>query len=133
MLEDVLRAVVPDEISAFPKLTGEDDYYFFQSWDRDRETGATLLRYKYMKQDGSREYRKRIFIPEVERLLEVAIAQGEIGRPDFQTYCPRTNTGGQCAFAVIVSVFRYLGIMRRTAWGVYSITNLENARQVLEE
>jgi len=132
MLEDALRAVIPEELSAFPKLTEEGDHYFFDRWDRDGDTGLPLLRYTYRSPDGAREYRKRIIVPEVERLLESAICAGEMGREDFKTHCPRTDANGACAFAVIVAAFEHLGIIRRTAWGVYSIVNREKARTILE-
>jgi hypothetical protein len=133
MLEDALKAVIPGEISAFPKLTKEGDHYFFDRWDRDRDTGVPLLRYTYRSPDGNREYRKRIFIPEVERLLESAIGAGEMGRQDFKKYCPRTDADGPCGLAVIVEIFEHLGVVGRTAWGVYSIVNSEKARQILED
>lgn len=133
MLEDALKAVVPGEISTFPKLTEEGDHYFFDRWDRDGDTGAVLLRYTYSSPDGTREYRKKVFMPEVERLLESAIAAGELGRQDFRMYCPRTDANGPCGLAVIVGVFEHLGLLRQTAWGVYSIVNSEKARRILED
>jgi hypothetical protein len=132
MLEDALQAVIPGEISTFPKLTGEGDHYFFDRWDRDRDTGAPLLRYTFWSPDGRREYRKKIVIPEVERLLESAIADGEMGRQDFKKHCPRTDANGPCGLAVIVGILEHLGIVRNTAWGVYSIVNSEKARRILE-
>jgi len=133
MLEDALKAVIPCELNSFPKLTEEGDHYFFDRWDRDRDTGMPLLRYTYWSPDGTREYRKKILIPEVERLLESAIGAGEMGREDFKKHCPRTDANGPCAFAVIVSAFEHLGIARRAAWGVYTIANREKARTILEE
>jgi hypothetical protein len=132
MLEEALKAVVPDEISAFPRLTADEDHYFFLRWDRDGDTGAPLLRYTYWSPDRTREYRKKILIPEVERLLESAIAAGQMGRQDFKTYCPRTDADGPCGFAVIIAILEHLGIARRTAWGVYTIMNREKARRILE-
>jgi len=132
MLQDALRAVIPGELRAFPKLTEDGDHYFFDRWDRDGNTGLPLLRYSFWSPDGKREYRKKIFVPEVERLLESAISAGEVGREDFKTHCPRTEANGPCAFAVIVAAFEHLGIIRRTAWGVYSIVNREKARTILE-
>jgi hypothetical protein len=132
MLEDALKAVIPDEIRTFPKLTEEGDHYFFDRWDRDRDTGAALLRYTYWSPDGTREYRKKILVPEVERLLESAIGAGQMGRQDFKRHCPRTDADGPCGLAVIVAIFDHLGILRRTEWGVYSIVNSEKARRMLE-
>jgi hypothetical protein len=33
---------------------------------------------------------------------------------------------------VIVGILEHLGIVRNTAWGVYSIVNSEKARRILE-
>jgi hypothetical protein len=132
MLEDALKAVVPDEMDAFPRLTAEEDHYFFLRWDRDKDTGVALLRYTYWSPDRTREYRKKIVIPEFERLLESAVAAGQMGRQDFKTCCPRTDADGPCGFAVIIAILEHLGIARRTAWGEYSIVNREKARRLLE-
>jgi hypothetical protein len=132
MLEEALKAVVPDEISAFSRLTADEDHYFFLRWDRDRGSGAPLLRYTYWSPDRTREYRKKLFIPEFERLLEGAIAAGQMERGDFKAYCPKTDADGPCGFAVVIGILEHLGIVRRTAWGVYSIVNSEKARRLLE-
>jgi hypothetical protein len=132
MLEEALKAVIPREISTFPKLTEAGDHYFFDRWDRDRDTGAPLLRYSYWSPDRTRQYRKKILIPEVERLLHNTIGAGQIGRQDFRAYCPRTDADGPCGLAVIIATLEHLGIVRRTAWGEYTIVNTEKARRILE-
>jgi hypothetical protein len=133
MLEDALKSVVPNEIGAFRKLTEDGDHYFFDRWDRDPATGSPVLRYTYSSPDRTRTYRKKILIPEVERLLESAIGEGEMGRADFKAHCPRTDADGSCGFAVIVDILSHLGIVNRTSWGVYTIVNREKARRILED
>lgn len=133
MLEQHLRAIIPSQVEEFPKLTeGRDPYYFYR-WDFDNDKGSSVLRYYFWSPDRTRQYRKRVFISEAERLLRCTLNAGEMTRQDFQEHCPNTRRDGGCGFAVIIAILESLGIVEHADhWGVYRIVDRDRAQRLLQ-
>ena len=132
MLEQVLKIVIPEQLHEFSKLTPGKDPYHFSSWDIDKITGETILRYWFWSRDRRRERRKRVFIREVESLFKTAVDTGEITRRDFEECCPRTNRDGGCGFAVIIAILGHFNTVHSSKRGVYGVADRGKVQAIIE-
>ena len=130
MLEQVLVRSIPNRLETFPKLTPGKDPYHFQSWDTDEDTGEPVLRYWFWSRDRTKKHKKRVFVVEAKRLLRSTCGTAFISRDAFREYCPRTNSDGECGFAVIIGILKYLGVVCSLGRGMYQIVDQAKARQL---
>ena len=66
------------------------------------ENRGSILRYWFWNKAKTRKFMKRIFINEIKELLKYLPRVQRITRKDYEQYCPRTKSDGDCGFAVII-------------------------------
>jgi len=131
VLEQALKNTMPNHLKIFPKLTSDRDPCHFDSWDVDKDSGETLLRYWFWNRERTKKNKKRVFVREMESLLRKTCHTGAITRGNFESYCPRTNSDGGCGFAVIISILEYFHLVERCDRGVYDVLDRAKILQLL--
>ena len=129
MLEQTLKKVIPHELNSFSKLTEGHDPYYFTSWAE--ENGMPILRYWFWNRTKTRKNKKRVFVNEIEELLKHSQRMRRIIRSDYLRYCPRTNSSGDCGFAVIISILEHFQVVE-VVGGEYTIKSAESIRRLLD-
>jgi hypothetical protein len=128
MLETTLRKAIPSKLSSFSKLTEGHSPYFFDKWGEEK--GNTILRYWFWNEDQTKKNKKRVFINEIESLLQNSLSASEITRPAYIAHCPRTNGDGSCGFAVIIRILEYFQVVKIIN-KTYRIKNIDAIKDLL--
>jgi hypothetical protein len=131
MIEQKLRAIVPDEVNQFDKLTKGDPYYF-SHWEKDRN-GMACMYYWFYSRDKAKKNQKRVFMAEIERLLKKAHKSDPdiINRKLFVEQCPKTLLDGGCGYAVTVRLLEALGIVEYVGRVGARIINKDKIRDII--
>ena len=130
MLEEKLHAIIPKNLSIFPKLTGGKDPYFFFKWDFDKKKNSPILRYWFWGK--KRKNKKRVFIDEFEALTRFSLGKGGFDRSDFERLCPNTLRDGDCGFAIFVRILEYHNLITRVGPGSYSVKYIDKLRELID-
>jgi len=128
MIEQALKKAIPSQLNSFRKLTPGHDPYYFTSWTAEGNT--SILRYWFWNKTKTKKNNKRVFINEVEELLNYLLGAKNITRSDFQKYCPRTLGDGPCGFAVTLRILEYFHIIE-FADGEYIVKSTEKIHDLL--
>jgi hypothetical protein len=129
MLKKTLKGIIPSQLSAFPKLTGGNDPYYFDYWEN--ESNIAILRYWFWNRTKTKQNRKRVFINEFEKLLKQLFISRIVTRQDFEKYCPQTLSDGSCGFAVIIGILQHFQVVEVVDEG-YKVKSTERIRQLLD-
>ena len=121
MLISILQNDIVNDTFEFKKLTKDIDPYYFYEWKGDKNN--LVLRYFFYNQGKTKVYRKRVFISELESLLETSVVDGIIFKRNFNSICLRTKKDGDCGFAVMVAIIGYLFGIQKICQGKYKIIN----------
>ena len=79
--------------------------------------------YWFWNKERTSKNHKRLFIAEMEELVENICKGGIINKTKFKSCCPRTNGDGGCGYAVILSVLSFCSCIQpldRENWKVDS-------------
>lgn len=119
--------VVPFE---FEKLTGGKEMYHFTRWGDD----DSYFYYSFRSKNKIKTNTKRVFIRELQKLLNKGVRQGGFDRKDFKDCCPATNRDGGCGYCVMIRILEALKIAeyRRHGKGV-KIIDPEKACNLLKK
>ncbi len=124
MIEQKLRAIVPDEVNEFNKLTKGDPYYF-SHWGNDRN-GTVCIYYWFYSKDKAKKNQKRVFIDEIEKLLKTANKNKVemINRNMFYKLCPKSYSDGS-GYAVTIRLLEALKMVKYAGSAGARVTNKE--------
>jgi len=129
MLEQTLKKVIPHKLNSFNKLTEGHDPYYYTSWAE--EDGMPILRYWFWNRTKTKKNGKRVFVNEIEELLKHSHQKHRITRADYLRYCTRTNSSGDCGFAVIIRILEHFQVVE-VVGSKYTIKSAESIRRLLD-
>jgi hypothetical protein len=130
MLEAELRALIPNKVSAFAKLTHGKPYHF-DCWRNDR-AGSPCLYYWFLARNGVDKNTKRVPVSEFRAALLQLRNVGAFSREIFRQVCPTTKSDGECGFAVIGRIFEAFGVAAYSRVDGFKLTNADEVTNLLE-
>jgi hypothetical protein len=131
MLEENLKKIIPKELKLFPKINRVGSPYNFNCWDWDKNNKEPILRYWFWNKENNYQNKKRLFLKELESLIQSSLDSGYLTRSDFNKICFRTYGDGSCGFSVIIAIFEHLEVIQKIKPGTYSLINERKIRALL--